>query len=385
MSFSRIHDLICAKKSKTSATTAVITRSLNPDLDAPSEQKQDPSYEQEQAVAHHALSTVNADVPSIVYEYLGINAEDLSLKDLSYLMICEDIFGIKKASYPDFKNVYLQKVKKLVLDIMLTKNTPLERETYSQILDEKIKAAPDLNQALDLLINQFTYHHVCQGRNRHTNPLNQACGELDLQKFLPLIIALLDIPGIDVNAYDPLFENYHNPQFNRTAEHARCAPIHNIFQIYGSSYPERDPLVIELIKALLAKGADINLQTSKGQTTVLHLAAQKASPAVISFLLSVPQIDILAKDCNGKSALELARTSYRHKQEEKEDVLKILSAAVKVSTTVGAKRTYLSYVIKKTLLGNSNGAVQRAGDLTGRAVQAVVGDFFRDALGPMGR
>ena len=137
-----------------------------------------------------------------------------------------------------------------------------------------METIPDFYEAVHTLINTFIYDPICQGRIHHTNPLNVTCGHYKRteKNYFSYFQQLLHIPGIDVNAYDALYES--NTWHSRKDTDNRQAPIHHLANDYYAD-KEDDERAVLFLKELLSHNADINLKTTQNKYTPLHYAPVK--------------------------------------------------------------------------------------------------------------
>lgn len=309
----------------------------------------------EKEIARKYFEKLNADIPSIIFNYLDVNNPKLTIEETAHLVIAEDMLGTETLSkIPDAKKMYVEKVKEIVLSIMcdpiMTDDASAIRRGYREALDKKLESISDFNEAVQTLINTFIYDPVCQGRIHHTNPLNVACGHSKRKKnYFSYFQQILQIPGIDVNGYDGLYQS--NTWHSRKDTDNRLAPIHHLTNDYYSDEDGNQRCVLYL-KELLSYKADINLRTTIDKNTALHYAARSCRPEVVQFLVTQPNIKLLLRNAEGKTPIDLLRAAS--KGTERDATLQILETALKNSYETGAKRKRFTHFSKKTINDTSH-------------------------------
>ena len=332
-------------------------------------------YQTEKKIAREYFERLNENIPSIIFGYLDGQNPKLTIEETAYLVMAEDILGTETLSkIPNTKKMYVEKVKELVLSIMCdpirANDAPEIRAGYRQALDKNIEPIQGFNEAVHTLINTFIYDPICQGRVHHNNPLNAACDnhKWTSENYFLLFQQLLKIDGIDVNAYDALYQS--NIWHSRKNTDNRLAPIHHLVDDCYSD-TERDKKTVLYLKELLSHKADINLRTTITNDTALHIAANCCRPEVVRSLVSQPNIKLLLRNAEGKTPIDLARAASKGEGARKDETLQILEAALKHSHETGAKRTRLSHFSKKTL-SNTSHAV---GHAVAAPIRGVLGHF----------
>lgn len=144
--------------------------------------------------------------------------------------------------------------------------------------------------------------------NRGEKPLHYAVRKNHIDAVKMLLEKGADINGDDLNKESPL----HGV---KTLEMAKLliekkadinaksdrnyTPLHSIVLS-----PEKD--TAQIAKLLLDMGADVNSKADGGHA-ILHSAAYRGDRKVVDALLAKKELDILAKNENGKTALDVAR------------------------------------------------------------------------------